>query len=93
MVLRYSSRFSRRIVTRPGSGLAGSTLKTAPSIQRSSLSRSAAEGCGFPAGGIICEAMFFQTVYHSSVSDRCALSEAYLSSAKSPFFSPSPWQS
>jgi hypothetical protein len=44
MVFRYSTRLSRRTVTRPGSGLPGSSPKAAYLIQRSSFCCSRVKG-------------------------------------------------
>jgi len=53
IVLRYSVRFNRRIVTRPGSGLASRAARSnAPRTARRKASRSSAVGCGKSSGGM-----------------------------------------
>ena len=52
MVLLYSVRFSRRMVTRPGSGRSGFTANTTPSIHAASFSPSSRLGCFSSSGGI-----------------------------------------
>jgi hypothetical protein len=91
-VLRYSTRFNRRTVTRPGSGFAGSRPKAECLIHFSSFSCSAAERRGFFSGGISPARTFFNTFDHSSGLSNSA---SFLNSSKltSPFFAPSAWQS
>ena len=53
MVFEYSARFSRRAVTRPGSGFTSlSALANSPSRKWISPLVAAAVGCGAPLGGI-----------------------------------------
>ena len=65
-MLRYSTRFRRRTVTRPGSGFAGSMANTSYLIQRSSVACSAAERRGLRSAGMRPARVFSSTRTHSS---------------------------
>ena len=91
MVLRYSVLFSRRIVTRPGSGLPSraarsNTLRTA----RTKAPRSSAVGCDSPSGGMPPVSTIPNTVFQRSAclttaaSSRKTVNDNSASGAESP---------
>src|ERR1041385_5637889 len=93
MVLRYSTRLSRRMVTRPGSGFKGSMPNTSLLIQVSRVFCCSCEGRGLFSGGINPARTFFNAASQRSrlaSNSSCDLNE---SNATFPLLIPSPWQS
>src|SRR5947209_4944668 len=92
MVLLYSTRLSRRSVTRPGStGAVHAELARAPSSQARNAFFSSIDGCGFFLGGISPWLSRSRTASHEGRSSWIELASA-LASAKSPAGFWPPWQ-
>src|SRR2546427_649120 len=70
IVLRYSTRLSRRTVTRPGSGFFWSVAKTAALIHSSICFFCRSVGWGFWGGGIRSARKFFNAFHQRSRSSR-----------------------
>src|SRR5947209_8568023 len=91
MVLRYSVRFKRRMVTRPGSGFAGSMAKAEYLIHFSTRPTSSADGRRFPFGGIMPERSILSVLSQSSWSANSGVGSSR-SKSMPPFFKSLLWQ-
>jgi hypothetical protein len=88
----YSTRFSRRIVTLPGSGSAGSMPSAEYLIQSATRFSSSGVGRGLPAGGMMPERRLLRALNHRS--GRPVRSASPSSSNETlPLAIPSPWHS
>ena len=65
MALTYSTRFSRRVTTRPGFGSAAATRSSAVSREVANASIASGAGRGRPSGGI-CPARSLRTTFSST---------------------------
>ena len=93
IVLLYSARFSRRIVTRPGSrGPVQSRNVTASFIKPVNSAFSASVGCGLSSGGMLSLTSWSAIFSHVGRSDCTAAKWVNLSRVTSPLCLPLAWQ-